>query len=183
GIRIRPDRLRLDAHAREHLRALRQQQRDVARHRPERDLHWLVRVARALDIDRARDIARGAGNERAQTPREILLLRARDINRDDRDGETREIACEDLPVAVDDGPPLGFDGQTEHAVLFGEIAVVTAAHDLQVPKAHREPGEDEYDNDEHRDEAIRPDEVARRLSHSPKDACFSVTWRMDLAIG
>ena len=57
------------------------------------------------------------------------------------------------------------------------------ANDLQIPQTHGEPGKDEHDRDRHRDEAVRSNEIPRRASHSPKDACFAVTWRIDLAIG
>ncbi len=109
GIGVRPDRFRLDAHAREQLAALRKQQRDVARDRPERDLDRLVRIARPLHIDRARNVFRVARDQRREPLREIGLLGARNVERDDRDGEPRQIAREHLAVTVDDRSTLRFD--------------------------------------------------------------------------
>ena len=109
GIGVRADRLGLDAHAREQLRALREQERDVASDRPERDLDRLVRVARPLHVDRARDVLRVARNERCEALGEIGLLGARNVERNDGDGEAGQVAREHLAIAVDDRSTLRFD--------------------------------------------------------------------------
>jgi len=108
--------------------------------------------------------------------REGVLVRLREIDRDDAHRESGDVAYEHLARAVDDDAPVRGHREPEQSVLLREAAVVRALHDLQIPQPDGEHAEEERDDRSDRDEAVRAHEGAgplpvRHVRRMPVSPC------------
>src|SRR5712691_4470925 len=127
---------------------------------------------------------RTPGKSSARSVTASAFSRAWQVHRDHADGETRNVARQDVTRPVDDAATFRRHRQPHDPVLLRELVVVVPTDDLEVVQPRGQPGEDENDRDPEGDEAPDRDEGAFVLPHqTPNAPCFSVTRRRSRATG
>src|SRR5205814_539083 len=184
AVDIEANALRVDPDTGEELGALRHHEGDLARHRRLGDAHRLVRIANSLCADDIADRIAREIEERGEPLRELVFARACKVDWEHADRKSRDVARQDVPVAVDDPTALGGYRQPHDAVLLGQLVVIVPTDDLEVVEPRRERREDHDDSYPEGDEAPDRYKGPRRLSHqTPNAPCFSVARRRSRATG
>ena len=108
--------------------------RDAQRHARER--------IGARPRDQAAEVGRAAADQLGQAAEDDLRPPGQ-VGRQDRDRERRAVAEHREPVAIVDQAALGRDRHDSQAVVVGLVAVLCAAHDLELeqPRAQRQAAE------------------------------------------